>query len=143
MGELSNCPKCGELFVKSQFRDICHKCWNEEETAFDTVYQFLRKRENRAATIRQVDEATGIDEELIFKFVRTGRLKVTHFPNLGYPCDKCGKLIREGKLCETCAAELRKELDLHKADEERREEILKRQKHATYFTSSERKRDKN
>lgn len=116
MGELANCPKCGEIFVKTQFRDICQKCWKEEEIAFETVYQFIRKRENRAATIQQVVEATGVEEELIFKFIRTGRLILTQFTNLGYPCDKCGKLIREGKLCETCIEVLRKELQLHEAE---------------------------
>ncbi|MDE3840156.1 hypothetical protein C0966_12450 [Bacillus methanolicus] len=133
MGELANCPKCGEIFVKTQFRDICQKCWKEEEKAFEIVYQFIRKRENRAATIQQVVEATGVEEELIFKFIRTGRLILTQFPNLGYPCDKCGKIIREGKLCETCTEELRKELQQHEAEEERKREIEKREKQRAYF----------
>ncbi|EIJ80511.1 membrane protein [Bacillus methanolicus PB1] len=137
MGELANCPKCGEIFVKTQFRDICQKCWKEEEIAFETVYQFIRKRENRAATIQQVVEATGVEEELIFKFIRTGRLILTQFTNLGYPCDKCGKLIREGKLCETCIEVLRKELQLHEAEEERKREIEKREKQRAYFVLDE------
>ncbi|AIE61360.1 TIGR03826 family flagellar region protein [Bacillus methanolicus] len=140
MGELANCPKCGGIFVKNQFRDICQNCWKEEEKAYETVYRFIRKRENRAATIQQVVEATGVEEELLFKFIRTGRLILTQFPNLGYPCDKCGKIIREGKLCNHCKEELRKELELHEAEEERKREIEKREKQATYLAMDARYR---
>jgi flagellar operon protein (TIGR03826 family) len=137
MGELANCPKCGEIFVKTQFREICQNCWKEEEKAFETVNQFIRKRENWAATIPQVVEATGVEEELLFKFIRTGRLILTKFPNLGYPCDKCGKIIREGKFCVSCKEEFRKELELHEAEEERKRDIERREKQATYYAIDE------
>lgn len=140
MAELSNCPNCGEVFVKNQFRDICQKCFKEEEQAYEKVYQYIRKRENRAATMTQVEEATGVEEELILKFIKTGRLKLTQFPNLGYPCDKCGKIIQKGKLCDPCAEELRKQLELHSKEEERRKEIEKRDKSATYFSVDEKYR---
>lgn len=136
MDELSNCPKCGGLFVKNKFRDICQNCWKEEEEAYNAVYQFIRKRENRAATIHQVVDATGVDEDLILKFIKTGRLKLTQFPNLGYPCDRCGKIIQNGKICNSCAEKLRKELDIHTAEEERR----KKENHATYFAVDEKYR---
>ncbi|QED49609.1 TIGR03826 family flagellar region protein [Cytobacillus dafuensis] len=137
MAELINCPNCDSIFVKSQFRDVCEKCWKEEEKAYETVYNFMRKRENRAATMKQVVEATEVEEELILKFVKTGRLKLTQFPNLGYPCDKCGSIIRSGKICDKCTEELRKDLNIHSAEEERRKEIEKRDKQATYFAVDE------
>lgn len=140
MAQLENCPNCGEIYVKNQYRDVCQKCYKEEEQAYDNVYQFMRKRENRAATMLQVVDATGIEEELLLKFIRTGRLKVTNFPNLGYPCDKCGSIIRTGKLCEPCALELKKELDQHNQEEEFKAELLKRDKQATYFTTNKLKR---
>ncbi|PLR78249.1 hypothetical protein CU633_06955 [Bacillus sp. V3-13] len=142
MAELTHCPSCDELFVKSQFRDLCQKCWKEEEQAFESVYQFVRKRENRAATIHQVVENTGVEEELILKFIKTGRLKVTQFPNLGYPCDKCGKIIRQGKLCDHCAEQLKKQLEMHEYEEERRREIEKREK-GTYFAAEDNLRRRN
>ncbi|MGG0720068.1 TIGR03826 family flagellar region protein [Robertmurraya massiliosenegalensis] len=134
MDQLSNCPKCDAIFVKNKFRDICPDCWKEEEVAYETVYQFIRKRENRTATMQQVEEATGVEEELILKFVKTGRLKVAQFPNLGYPCDKCGKIIQKGKLCNPCADTLKKELEMHTKEEERKKEIERQDTHRTYFT---------
>ena len=85
----------------------------------------MRKRENRAATMQQVVEATGVSEELLLKFIKNGRIQVKQFPNLGYPCDKCGSIIQTGKLCESCATELRKEIDLHEKEEQRKEELSK------------------
>jgi flagellar operon protein (TIGR03826 family) len=134
--ELINCPNCNDIFVKNQFREICQKCWKKEEEDFQTIYQFMRKRENRAATIDQVVEQTGVSEELILKFIKKGRLQLTHFPNLGYPCDKCGRIIRTGKLCENCAGELREDLKTFQAEEKRKQELLQRQR-STYYSAKD------
>ncbi|MFS0821615.1 TIGR03826 family flagellar region protein [Bacillus sp. 1P02SD] len=132
MGELMNCPNCGALFVKTNLRDVCEKCYKAEEVAFETVYKFIRKKENRTATIFEASEGTGVDEELIIKFIRTGRLKLAQFPNLGYPCQKCRTIIREGILCDTCSRELRSELSIFEQEEERKKELKERNK-GTYF----------
>jgi flagellar operon protein (TIGR03826 family) len=130
--ELINCPNCNDIFVKNQFRDICSKCWKREEEDFQTINQFMRKRENRAATIEQVVEQTGVSEELILKFIKKGRLQLANFPNLGYPCDKCGRIIRTGKLCENCAGELRDDLKTFQAEEKRKQELLQRHRRTFY-----------
>lgn len=127
-----NCPNCGALFVKTNLRDVCEKCYKEENQAFETVYKFIRKRENRTATIYEAAEGTGVDEELIIKFIRTGKLKLAQFPNLGYPCQKCRTIIREGILCDDCSKDLRSELSIFKQEEERKKEIREREKR-TYF----------
>ncbi|UII55624.1 hypothetical protein LS684_18670 [Cytobacillus spongiae] len=142
MDELSNCPKCGDIFVLTKFRDICQKCWKEEEQAFELVYNFIRKRENRTATMTQVEEATGVDEALIIKFIKKGRLKLTQFPNLGYPCEKCGKLIQKGKICDPCSELLRKQLQSLEKEEQRKVERLKKEKHATYFSVDDKFKEK-
>ena len=140
MPDVINCPSCGNLMVRNKFRDVCENCWKEEEKQFDIVYKFIRQRENRAATISQVIEATDIDEDLLLKFIKTGRLKITQFPNLGYPCDSCGTIIRIGKLCDSCASELREALEIHEKEEERREELRRREK-GTYLANGKKDRD--
>ena len=133
MENISNCPKCNDIFVQSQFRDVCQKCWKQEEADFETVFKFMRRRENRAATIEQVCTQTGVEEELIYKFIKKGRLQTVQFPNLGYPCDKCGHIIRTGKLCGKCQDELRKAINDHDKEEARKQELARRER-ATYFT---------
>jgi flagellar operon protein (TIGR03826 family) len=135
MSDLTNCPNCGKIMAKNKFRDICQDCYKVEEKQFETVYRYMRKRENRAATIRQIVEATEVSEELILKFIKSGRIQVAHFPNLGYPCDKCGRIIRTGKLCERCLTELRGELTDFQKDEKRKQELREREKRGTYLSN--------
>jgi len=94
MAEVRNCPKCNEFFNYTGVREVCHKCAQSEEELYQIVYRFLRKRENRAATVERIVEATGAEEELLYRWVRKGRLQPAMFPNLGYPCDNCGLLKR-------------------------------------------------
>lgn len=132
MAELMNCPNCGSLFVKTNLRDVCETCYKEEELAFEKVYTFIRKRENRTATIFEASMGTGVDEELIIKFIKTGRLQLAQFPNLGYPCQKCHTLIRKGTLCNDCSNEIRSELSTFEKEQERMKEQREREKR-TYF----------
>jgi flagellar operon protein (TIGR03826 family) len=132
MGELANCPRCGRLFVKHSIRDVCEQCYKEEEALFEKVYQFLRKRENRTATMAQVVEATGVSESLITKWIKIGRLQLVHFPNLGYPCESCGTMIREGQLCPKCRTKLQTQLKQFEEEKQRQ-----RQRMATYYTQKD------
>lgn len=132
MGELRNCPKCGSFFNYTGVREICPKCARDEDEMYEVVYRFLRKRENRAATVERIVEATGVEEELLYKWVRKNRLQTAIFPNLGYPCDNCGRLTTKGKLCDDCADELQKDLNKFEAGREFRKNIEESNK-ATYL----------
>ncbi|AMX82299.1 hypothetical protein GS3922_00540 [Geobacillus subterraneus] len=136
MAELANCAKCGRLFVKLSTRDVCESCYQEEERQFERVYAFLRKRENRTATMAQVVDATGVEEKLIIQWIRAGRLQLVHFPNLGYPCDSCGTMIREGRLCANCLGKL--QADLRQAEAEKERNI--RSRRATYYSQDHKER---
>ncbi|MCA9724930.1 MAG: hypothetical protein KC452_06510, partial [Kurthia sp.] len=114
-------------------RDICGKCAMAEEEQYEIVYRFLRRRENRAATVERIVEATGVEEDLLHKWVRKGRLQPALFPNLGYPCDQCGHLTTTGKLCSSCQDELKGELRKFEAGQEFREAVKKAEK-GTYLS---------
>lgn len=139
MADLANCPNCGKIFVKA-LRPICNDCHNEVEAKFDIVYKFIRKKENRAATIEEVHAKTEVEKDLLYQFLREGRLHLGMFPNLGYPCDKCGDTIREGRLCNNCASGIRKDLKAYEdelAFEARRKEHEK-SKYQTYHSLGDR-----
>lgn len=131
--ELRNCPTCGDFFNYTGIREVCGKCAQAEEKKYEEVYRFLRRRENRAATIDDIVAATGVTKDLLHKWVRRGRLQPTLFPNLGYPCEKCGGLTQEGKLCVTCTADLERSLREHEAAEEFRDAV-KQSDQRTYHT---------
>ncbi len=135
MGELANCPSCDKLFVKSPTQEVCPACQKEEQKLFDTVYDFIKKKENRTATLDEVCESTEVDETKVIRWIRTGKLKLAQFPNLGYPCEKCKTVIRQGRMCDSCAKGLKNDL-LELQKEEEREKKAKLQ---TYFSTQSRK----
>lgn len=110
-GQLTNCERCGQLFVKA-FRDICPTCYKEEQENFKKVYDFVRKRENRQAAMIDIVKGTGVSEDDISRFIKEGRLRVSNMPNLGYQCESCGKIITAGTLCNDCKKQLAKELQI-------------------------------
>ena len=124
--ELMNCPSCNEIFEKNKFRDVCPKCWRKEEQDFQTVQSFMRKRVNRVATVEQIVNQTGVSEQLILKFIKKGRLQPSMFPNLGYPCDRCGRFIQKGTLCGECSKEIQEDLETFHKEEQRKKEIEKK-----------------
>lgn len=128
MAELRTCPLCGTFFNYTGLREVCHNCSQKEEDLYQVVYRFLRKRENRAATIERIVEATGVSEEILYKWVKKGRLQRAMFPNLGYPCDNCGHLTNSGKLCDKCRNEIQSDLRKFEAAKEFRESMTNRDK---------------
>lgn len=132
MAEVRNCPSCGELFNYIGLKDVCNKCAVSEDEMYEKVYRFLRKRENRAATVDRIEEVTGVSKSLLYKWVRKGRLQKALFPNLGYPCDNCGHLTNSGKLCSKCQEELKEDLRSFDATQDLRESVAKRER-AVYY----------
>ena len=138
MAELRNCPMCDTYFNYTGLREVCYNCAQKEEDIYQIVYRFLRKRENRAANIDRIEEATGVDRELLYKWVRKGRLHPAKFPNLGYPCDNCGHLTNKGKLCDKCTNSIKTDLRTFEAAKEFRESILQ-QDRVTYHSERKKK----
>ncbi|HHY21710.1 MAG TPA: hypothetical protein GX525_07475 [Bacilli bacterium] len=147
MAEIDNCPLCGRIFVRA-LRPVCESCFREYEKMFQTVYTFIRKKENREATIQEVVEHTGVEEEYIQQFIREGRIKTSQFPNLYYPCESCGSPIREGRICDKCKQNiydgLKKE-DREKRFIERKQNHAKqaqRERYKTYHSLDDRLKEK-
>lgn len=136
MNNLDNCPNCGALFVRTEFRDVCEACHKKEEVEFEKVYKFVRMSKNRTATIPTIVEETGVNEDLILKFIKTGRLRTAGNPNIGYPCEKCGTLINIGRLCEKCSHSIRSDLHSFEKENERQRELREKEKRSTYFTKN-------
>lgn len=82
---------------------------------------------------------TCVEERLIIKFVRTGKLRISQFPNLGIPYEKCGANIKSGKLCGKCTNSLVTDLQAFENEEKRLTEIQGNDKKNTYYMKGEQK----
>ncbi|MBU9721732.1 MULTISPECIES: TIGR03826 family flagellar region protein [Bacillaceae] len=139
LNNIDNCPSCGKVFVKA-LRPVCNECHREVEKKFNTVYTFIKKRENRMASLEEVHEGTEVEKDLIVHFIREGRIHLAQFPNLGYPCEKCGSFIREGRICKECRSEIRSgldQIDREKSFEDRKKQT-ERSKVTTYHSLNQR-----
>ena len=133
MGELANCRICNGLFVK-KLREVCERCQREEDHALATVQRFLRLRKNKNATMAEVVAATGVEQDLILKFVKEKRILLSTLPNLVYGCAKCGTSISEGEFCYSCVQELQKDLNQQDDVEKRQKRNQVKENTFTYFT---------
>lgn len=102
---LDNCPRCGKLFAKG-LKDVCPSCVREIDKEYQNCADFLR--ENKGSSIHEVSDATGVSIRQITKFIREGRISIVNAPNLSYPCESCGTLIRDNHLCDDCRTRLTK-----------------------------------
>jgi flagellar operon protein (TIGR03826 family) len=102
--EFRNCPVCGNLFNYVS-RYMCPTCIEVEEKEFETVRKYVR--DNEGATIFSVSQATGVNEEKIIRFLKEGRLIARGMVLEGeLTCERCGKVVTEGTMCETCKADI-------------------------------------
>lgn len=70
---------------------------------FSELNHFLLRKNNRVLTNDEVVERTGVPHELIHKWVKSGKLKASLFPNLGAPCERGGKITSNTRICNDCA----------------------------------------
>lgn len=125
---LDNCPRCGKLFAKN-FRDVCPVCMREIDKEYQICADYLR--ENKGAIISELSDQTGVSIKQITKFIREGRISMVNAPNMSYPCESCGTLIRDSHLCDSCRSRLVKdtkkmfENDTRKSSEQEKADATK------------------
>ncbi len=105
--ELKNCNECGRVFADNG-KTICNKCLDKEDAKYTIVRKFVS--ENPGASILEVSEGTGVEEEIVLHLVKEGRLKVEGHVE-ARSCVRCGKRISKGTYCEGCFNVINSELN--------------------------------
>lgn len=106
MADLRNCVECGRLFAY-QGRNLCSKCLEKEEDEYNIVRRYVR--DHSGASVFEVADATGVEEEKILQFLRDGRLQSKGFAEV-IECERCGRRISSGRLCDSCRGQLDREI---------------------------------
>lgn len=104
---VQRCEACGGLFAHLP-RGVCASCLDQRERDFRDVRDWLR--DNGGAGIAEAAAATGVEEGVIVRFIREGRIEVVD------PADPA--LLRD------------------REDEERRAELVRRLADAPHLGTS-------
>lgn len=134
-GQLSNCKKCGKVFVRYN-GDLCPNCLKGIEEEYQRCVEYLH--ENKLVNIYDLSEGTEVSVAQITHFIREGRISIADNPNLGYPCDSCGTLITKGRLCGKCEVNLRKGIKRVNEENDRNSDNLERNVDNTYYEIGDR-----
>lgn len=67
---------------------------------FKIVKKYIRSHEN--ATVFEVSEACDMEIEQIKQWIKEERIEYTQNSKVGIECEKCGVLIKTGRLCLAC-----------------------------------------
>ncbi|RUL48253.1 MULTISPECIES: hypothetical protein [Lysinibacillus] len=103
-----------------------------EEEIFSELHHFLLRKNNRILSNDEVVEKTGVPEEMIHKWVKNGKLKQSMFPNLGAPCERCGKITNHAKICRDCTNTITGVLAQEERDKEWFNSIQNTNRRSTY-----------
>ncbi len=107
MADIINCPECGRLFAADGGRRVCRKCLEKEDNEYATVRKYIR--DHPGASVFEVSEETGVEEEKILQFLKDGRLQSTGYVEIAF-CERCGKKISGGRFCDNCRAQMNQEV---------------------------------
>lgn len=110
MPDVRNCRRCGKVYNYIGGPPICPSCKDADEVDFKRVKEYLYK--NPGASLSQVSSELDVSVEKIRSYLKEGRLEIIgDDANLILECESCGKSIRTGRLCDSCAKELKKDFN--------------------------------
>ncbi|PKL44687.1 MAG: hypothetical protein CVV41_04795 [Candidatus Riflebacteria bacterium HGW-Riflebacteria-1] len=109
--KLISCRVCGLIMVKLA-RDVCPKCFQEEELLFQKVKNFLKA--NPGATLEEVSKHAACDIDHVEALIRSGRLERAGVKRVAHPCQLCQAIIFDGVVCQECKKTLKEQVKLLK-----------------------------
>ncbi|MDD3368974.1 MAG: flagellar protein [Lachnospiraceae bacterium] len=99
-----NCRKCGRIFNYISGPAICPKCKEDQEELFQNVKAYIQ--DHRSAGIQEVSRECEVEIQQIQQWIREERLEFAEGSTIGIACEKCGAMIRSGRFCDKCKAEM-------------------------------------
>lgn len=101
--EVKACKHCRRLFESASGAFVCPDCYLELEAMFKIAKKYIRSHPD--SSIFEVSDACKIEVEQIKQWIKDERIEYTKDSRIGIECEKCGVLIKTGRLCEACKNE--------------------------------------
>ncbi len=102
--QLRPCSNCGKLFYSNTGAVRCSACVTTKFEEIKQLTKFFTYKQD--ATIQEAKEKLNIDEKNIISYLREEKIELPPLSEDGIECKRCGKIIKTGKYCNPCKAEL-------------------------------------
>ncbi len=102
--DVKNCKNCKRLFNYLGGEQICPACKEELEVKFAKVRDYVWDHKN--ATMEEISEQNEVSVKQIKQWIREERLVFTDDSTMGIECENCGAMIKSGRFCDKCKAEM-------------------------------------
>lgn len=99
-----NCKVCGRIFNYVMGPLTCPRCREEKEAKFQEVKKYVF--EHHGADIAEVSRECDVEPSQIRQWIREERLQFADDSPIAISCESCGTMIRTGRFCEKCKAEM-------------------------------------
>ena len=99
-----NCRKCGRIFNYVVGPIMCPACREAQEAVFQNVKNYVE--EHRGANISEVAAECNVEPSQINQWIREDRLQFAEDSPIRIACESCGTMIRSGKYCDKCKANM-------------------------------------
>lgn len=103
MERAANCNHCGKFFEPVGLETLCRSCFEADMTEYDKIRQYLYAHPK--AKIFEVSNNLDVPISHIKRYLREDRLEIVEKVQHFLKCDKCGKPISSGILCNDCKKE--------------------------------------
>lgn len=104
MSEVRNCRRCKKIFMYVTGVQLCDACKRLDEEDFEKVRSFVR--DFPGATVQEVSKETGVPTQMIYRYLKEGRLEVSEKSPIALLCENCGARIKSGRFCINCSKRL-------------------------------------
>lgn len=113
MANVANCKKCGTLFLQTSKRDICDKCFEEQNKLLSEINTYVIMYPEQMIPLEEVLNKFNLSINEFEAFFAAGKLvKITQ--KISMVCAKCGKTVpiagKTNRLCSACAKKLQNEI---------------------------------
>ncbi len=106
--DFRQCKNCRKLF---QYRNspLCPDCVNELDRLFEAVRNYIY--ENPRSSTEEICAETGADSQMLYGWLREGRLILGKDSAKLLVCESCGQPISLGRYCDACSSDVRNQLE--------------------------------
>lgn len=112
MANVANCKKCGALFLQTSKRDICDKCFEEQNKLLSEINSFVINSPESVPMEEILKKFNLKVDEFETMFVAGKFVKIAQ--KVTMKCAKCGNIVpiagKTNLLCSSCAKKLQNEI---------------------------------